>query len=173
MKDALPSFCPVPEEQQPLNEYEQLKESSFFCWTTLDTMAYGRKLAWVWLWGWAISGPIAAASFPPPKHPLQFLLAGAGGALLLVVMLLLRLYLGWSYVRDRLTQEKIVYEESGWYDGQSWQKTPEILARDRLIASYQVQPQLARVQQTFAAIAALIGLGSLAWLALQPPLALN
>lgn len=165
MKDSLPSCCPVPEEQQPLHEYEQLKQSTLFSWTVLETPAYVRKLMWVWLWGWVISGPISAASFPPTQFPVQFFLTGTAGALLLVVMLLLRLYLGWSYVGDRLKQEQIAYEESGWYDGQRWQKPPEILARDRLIATYQIQPLLERLQRTFAAIAALIGLGSLAWLA--------
>lgn len=76
-------------------------------------------------------------------------------------LLLLRLYLGWFYVRNRLTQETIVYEESGWYDGQIWTKSPEILARDRLIATYEIQPILKRLQQTglVLAIAFTIGTG--------------
>lgn len=43
--------CPVPTEQQPVNEYEQLKESCFFRWATLNWLGYWRKLAWVWGWG--------------------------------------------------------------------------------------------------------------------------
>ena len=39
MKSSL-DFCPVPEEQQPVNEYEQLKESWFFRWATLDEAPY-------------------------------------------------------------------------------------------------------------------------------------
>jgi Conserved in the green lineage and diatoms 27 len=158
------SVCPVPSEQQPLNEYEQLKESPFFCWTTLEGFAYARKLIWVWVWGWAIAGPIAAASFPPERYPLRFALAGGGGALVFVVLLLVRLYLGWFYVRDRLNQETVFYEESGWYDGQAWPKPPEMLTRDRLIVTYQVQPILNRLKQTFGAIAIPIGVGSMAWL---------
>lgn len=160
------SVCPVPSDQQPVNEYEQLRESSLFRWTTLDGFAYARKLFWVWLWGWIITGPIAAASFAPARFPLQFVLCASGGALILVVLLLVRFYLGWSYVRDRLSQDTIFYEESGWYDGQTWQKPTEMVARDRLIVTYQIQPILNRLKQSLAAIALALGIGSLAWLAL-------
>ena len=68
MKSSL-DFCPVPEEQQPVNEYEQLKESWFFRWATLDVAPYTKKIVWLWLWTWLIVGPIAAASFPLKKAP--------------------------------------------------------------------------------------------------------
>jgi len=40
------------------------------------------------------------------------------------------------------------YEESGWYDGQTWIKTNEILIQDRLIGSYEVLPILHRLRLT-------------------------
>jgi hypothetical protein len=163
MKELPLSVCPVPTEQQPANEYEQLRESFFFRWTTLSGFAYVRKLLWLWAWTSTLAGPIAAASFPPGKLPIKFVVAAAGGALLFVVLLLLRLYLGWLYVRDRLLQETICYEESGWYDGQLWQKPSAMLTRDRLIVSYQIQPILDRLKQTFAVVALLIGIGSTIW----------
>ena len=116
MRESPVSICPVPSEQQPLNEYQQLQESWFFRWGIIDKWVYGRKLTWVWCWGWIFTGPIAAASFHPAKAPLQFALCGSAGALLLVVLVLARLYLGWSYVSDRLNKETVFYEESGWYD---------------------------------------------------------
>lgn len=121
------------------------------------------KLAEVWTGSWVIAGPLAAASFAPQKQPLQFILAGGGGALVFVALTLLRLYLGWSYVRDRLFRETIVYEESGWYDGQTWTKPPELLTRDRLMVSYQVQPILERLKQTFAILVLFVFIGSLIW----------
>ncbi|RPH89647.1 MAG: DUF1230 family protein, partial [Chroococcales cyanobacterium metabat2.561] len=116
MKSSL-DFCPVPEEQQPVNEYEQLKESWFFRWATLDVASYTKKILWLWLWTWLIVGPIAAASFPLKKAPFLFFCAGIFGSTILVGLVLLRLYLGWIYVYDRLQSEKVFYEESGWYDG--------------------------------------------------------
>lgn len=157
------SVCPVPTEQQPINQYQELQDSWFFSWVKLELGDYISKLAWVWGWSWFIAGPLAAASFAPKKCLVQFLLCSAAGAGVFLVLTLLRLYLGWSYVRDRLLQEKIFYEESGWYDGQTWMKPPEILTRDRLIVSYQVEPILKRLRRTFGILILFVFGGSLIW----------
>jgi hypothetical protein len=163
MMESPAAVCPVPTEQQPINEYQALRDSWFFSWVTLDLRVYVTKLAWVWGWSWIIAGPLAAASFTPKKYILQFILCGAAGAGVFVALIILRLYLGWSYVRDRLLRETIFYEESGWYDGQTWTKPPEVLTRDRLIVSYQVQPILQRLKQTFSILVLFVFGGSLIW----------
>lgn len=163
MMDSSVSICPVPFEQQPINEYQQLRESWCFRWGTLALPAYIRKLVWVWGWSWLIAGPVAAGSFAPQKSIVEFILCGGAGAGLFVVLFLLRLYLGWSYISDRLLKETVVYEESGWYDGQIWTKPPEILTRDRLIVSYQVQPVLQRLKWTFGILLVLMVGGILIW----------
>jgi len=162
MKSSL-SDCPVPPEQQPLNEYQELGDSGFFRWATLDLSSYLKRMLWNWLWSWAIAGPIAAASFAPAKHLVQFLLVGAAGASLFLALTLLRLYLGWSYVNSRLSSATIFYEESGWYDGQLWSKPPEMLAKDRLIVTYEIQPLLRRLQKTFGFLALAFLGGGLVW----------
>ncbi|OWY63967.1 hypothetical protein B7486_49950 [cyanobacterium TDX16] len=163
MMESPVSVCPVPDEQQPLNEYEQLKSSGFFQTATLELRQYVRKLLWIWGWSWIVAGPIAAASFPPIKHATQFLLCGTLGASLGVILAVARMYLGWSYVRDRLMNQTIFYEETGWYDGQNWTKPLEILTRDRLIVSYQVKPILQRLRRTFAWLSFFLLCGSLIW----------
>jgi hypothetical protein len=164
MMESSVSICPVPIEQQPINEYQELKESWLFRWVTLDLRDYIIKLIWVWGWSWLVAGPVAAASFSPNKHLVQFMLCGGAGASVFLTLMLLRLYLGWSYVRDRLLRETIFYEESGWYDGQTWTKPPEILTRDRLIVSYQVQPILLRLKRTFGILTLFFVGGSLIWI---------
>ena len=106
---------------------------------------------------------MSAASFAPHKYTAQFILCGAVGASLGVVLTLVRLYLGWSYVCDRLAGATIFYEESGWYDGQTWTKPQEILTRDRLIVTYQIQPILKRLQRTFGLLALLLVAGGVVW----------
>ena len=157
------SICPVPTEQQPINEYQELQESWFFRWGTLGLRDYIMKLACVWVGSWLIAGPVAAASFAPKRYMIQFLLCGTAGAGVFLALTLLRLYLGWSYVRDRLLQETIFYEESGWYDGQTWTKPPEILTRDRLIVSYQIQPILQRLKRTLFILVLFVFGGGLIW----------
>jgi hypothetical protein len=163
MMDSSVSVCPVPAEQQPLNEYEELKTSGFFRSATLALREYSTGLCWIWGISWIVAGPVAAASFTPAKHPVQFILCGGAGASLGVILAVVRLYLGWSYVRDRLTSPTIFYEETGWYDGQNWTKPPEILTRDRLVVNYQVKPILQRLQKTIGILALLLlGVGA-AW----------
>ena len=163
MMESSVSVCPVPSEQQPLNEYEELKASQFFCTCTLDWHKYLTKLAWIWGLWWIVAGPVAAASFAPYKYTTQFILCGAAGASLGVTLVLLRLYLGWTYVCDRLVRPTIFYEESGWYDGQTWTKPTEVLTRDRLIVTYQIKPILERLQRTLGGLVLLLIAGGLVW----------
>lgn len=163
MMESSVTVCPVPSEQQPLNEYEQLKSAWLFRDCTLKVHQYLAKIAWFWSWSWLAAGPLAAASFPPQKHPAQFLLCGAAGASIGVVLVLVRLYLGWRYVRDRLSDETVFYEESGWYDGQTWIKPQAVLTRDRLVVTYQINPILQRLQITFAILAGLYLAGTILW----------
>jgi hypothetical protein len=158
------NFCPVPKEQQPVNEYQQLTNSWFFRWVTFSFRTYIEKLCLVWGISQLIVIPISSVSFPPQKASLAFMIADFLGGSFFVTLALIRLYLGWSYVGNRLNSEKIVYEESGWYDGQEWDKPPEILTRDRLIFAHQVKPILKRLQNSGLILMGLIGSGSLMFL---------
>jgi len=157
------SVCPVPLEQQPINEYQGLKESWFFRWATLSLPSYLKTIGWIWLCSWIVVGPVVSYSFSWAKHPGQFLLSGAAGAGCFVGLALLRLYLGWKYIRDRLSNETVFYEESGWYDGQYWLKPAEVLTRDRLIVTYDIHPILQRLQRTFGYLGLCFLMGSCIW----------
>lgn len=156
-------FCPIPLEQQPQYEYQQLQDAWFFSWLTLEIWPYIRKILWLILGMLLITTPIAAASFPPAEYPGKFVLASLAGSELLSILFLVRLYLGWSYLRDRLFKAKISYEESGWYDGQVWEKPQGMLDRDRLIVAYEIQPILGRLQKTFLIIGISGIVGSIIW----------
>ena len=163
VNESVTQFCPVPQEQQPTNEYQQLQESWFFSWATDKLSQYITKLLSVGLATSIIAAPIAATSFLPRKYPLKFLLSCTGGSILMIVLVLSQLYLGWVYVKDRLYQEEIFYEESGWYDGQTWLKPKSMLSRDRLIVNYEILPIIARLKKTFLFLLAIVVIGSLVW----------
>ena len=114
------SVCPVPAEQQPLRQYEELLASWFFRWPSTSFAALSRRLAQGWL------------------------------------LLLVRQWLGWTYVHRRLMRERITYEESGWYDGQEWEKPLEWREKDLLIAQHQVRPVLGRLLRAISVLAALL-----------------
>lgn len=163
MKETSLPACPVPREQLPVNEYEELKNAWFFNWVTQGIPYYLRKLTWIWIWGWLIAGPITAASFPPGKKLLLFLLTSGAGSGIFVLLAVIQLYLGWCYVSNRLQRETIFYEESGWYDGQTWSKPKEVIVRDRLIANHQIAPILQLLQKTALIILSLMGITVLSW----------
>lgn len=155
--------CPVPEEQQPLHEYLALKESFFFRWATLDAFAYIRGLVIVWLAWWILTGPIAAGSFPPHRHLGEFICWGSIGATLGLGLPLLRLFLGWIYIKNRLHSPTVLYEETGWYDGQLWTKPEADLAKERLLVTYEVQPILTKIKTTAWVLGVLLVLEMVAW----------
>ncbi|XP_057788660.1 protein CONSERVED IN THE GREEN LINEAGE AND DIATOMS 27, chloroplastic [Salvia miltiorrhiza] len=147
----------VPFEQRPVNEYSSLKDETLYSWADLSPGSFFLRLGGLWLVTFTVLGvPIAAASFNPSKDPLRFVLAAGTGTLFLVSLIVLRIYLGWSYVGDRLLSAVIPYEETGWYDGQMWVKPPEILARDRLLGSYKVKPVIKLLKQTLVGTGALL-----------------
>jgi len=141
-------YCPVPEEQRPLNEYLNLKNSFFFNWPTLNILNYIKKLGTLSSFILLFSIPITNSFYPIIEFPTQFILANIFVVINLLIFLLGRIYLGWSYVEERLFNPTVEYEESGWYDGQIWVKPVKVLKQDRLICSYKVFPILKRLEKT-------------------------
>ena len=153
------STCPVPVEQRPLQQYEELRQSWFFCWADADLFACLKPFALCWLLAIPITTVIATGSVPLQKDLPRLLAAGLVAALVLPLLLLVRQWLGWTFVLRRLLAESIEYEESGWYDGQIWEKPLEWRQRDWLVAQHQVRPLLLGLQQlmTMATGALLLG----------------
>lgn len=158
------SVCPIPLEQQPVNEYQQLRDSWFFSWATLGLWQYSWKFFWMGMVSSFLAATVAVDSFSPSRNPGQFLVATIMGSTLIPILALLRLYSAWWYVSDRLSKETVFYEESGWYDGQTWPKPPAMLTRDRLIANFDVAPILRRLIMSFGLSSAILLMGSLLWL---------
>ncbi|KAK9273218.1 hypothetical protein L1049_018025 [Liquidambar formosana] len=130
--------CPVPLDQQPINEYQNLSNSFPFSWASGDL---GLPVAWFGTVG-------------PDSEPLKLVLGAVSSGILVVTLAVLRMYLGWAYVGNRLLSATVEYEETGWYDGQIWVKTAEVLARDRLLGSFSVKPVLGRLKFTLVSLAA-------------------
>lgn len=163
--EGLPSLdgiaCPVPAEQQPLREYQQLLTSWFFVWPSASAPALLRPLVVAWLLALLPALLVASGSYALRHHPLPLLLAAVVVALLLPLLLLVRQWLGWSYVRQRLVSERVEYEESGWYDGQVWEKPLAWRQRDLLVVRHQLQPVMERLRRALLLTIALMAGGVL------------
>nr|ARW60625.1 hypothetical protein [Polysiphonia sp.] len=141
------SNCPVPCDQQPLNEYVSLKKSFLFSWSVSSKKSFMFGLSLLFLLCF-IFFCIFLETFGSIGELSQLFLLDLFISNLFIFFVLIRLYLGWSYVVKRLLSATVFYEESGWYDGQVWIKTYDYLMQDKLIGIYEVMPVILRIKYT-------------------------
>jgi len=154
------AVCPVPPPQRPLQQYEELRDSWFFAWPSRGNWGLARALVSCWLLAMPPSLLVASGSWVLRYRPLELVLAAAVAATLLPLLLLVRQWLGWRSIHRRLVSERVEYEESGWYDGQVWEKPLSWRQQDLLVAQHQVRPVLSRLEAALALSAALMLAGT-------------
>ena len=140
------SRCPVPKEQQPINEFKELTESKIFSWPK-SKKSLTLVLTKFWFGTFIIFLVISSGSVYFKTSLLKYTLLSLISSLVVPLLLSLRLYLGWNHVFRRLTSEKVEYEESGWFDGQTWTKPLNLKEKESLIASLEVKPILINIIQ--------------------------
>jgi len=148
------SICPVPREQQPTNEFIELSKSTIFSWPKKK-----RSLIIVlikfWLGAFVLFLVISSGSIYFKTNFLKYFLLSLFSSLSIPLLISIRLYLGWNHIFNRLISEKVEYEESGWYDGQVWEKPLVLKEKESLIASIEVKPILKNLIQIFSIISVL------------------
>lgn len=140
--------CPVPLDQQPINEYENLKKSMFFFWTTENLSSYIKNISILIILNFVIIGSLSLNNISDITDLVKQSVSVSLIVDSFIILLFIRIYLGWEYVYKRLKKATVSYEESGWYDGQIWIKTPDILIKDRLTADYTIFPIIRRIRLT-------------------------
>ena len=148
------SKCPVPREQQPTNEFIELSKSKIFSWPkTKKSLIF--ILIKFWVGTFILFLIISSGSVYFKKSLLKYILLSFFSSLSIPLLITIMLYLGWNHVFKRLTSEKVEYEESGWYDGQVWEKPLVLKEKESLIASIEVKPILRNLIQIFSIISIL------------------
>ena len=141
--------CPVPKDQQPTNEFIELSKSKIFSWPkTKKSLIFA--LIKFWLGAFVLFLVISSGSIYFKTSLLKYILLSFFSSLSIPLLISIRLYLGWNHVFKRLTSERVEYEESGWYDGQVWEKPLVLKERESLIASIEVKPILKNLKQVFS-----------------------
>ena len=158
--DLSQTVCPVPREQRPLEQYKELQASWFFVWPHNGVRGLATPLIRAWLIVLPLTMLVASGSVPLRHNLPRLVIAGAVAGLVLPLLLLVRQWLGWTNLQRRLMATAVEYEESGWYDGQVWEKPVAWRQQDLLVANHEVKPVLWRLQQAMAIIAALMLVGS-------------
>ena len=136
------TICPVPPNQRPLNEFNSIRDSWIISWPFLERSTFYRKLTYSWLLIIPISLTISFGSDYLKNNIFELIYISLTASLAFPILLLFRQWLSWVYIFKRLNSENIEYEESGWYDGQIWEKPIEWRAKDLLIAQHQIKPIL-------------------------------
>ena len=148
------SKCPVPKEQQPTNEFIELSKSKLFSWPkTKKSLVL--TLIKFWFGGFVLFLVISSGSVYFKTSIFKYTLLSFFSSLSIPLLISIRLYLGWNHIFKRLTSEKVEYEESGWYDGQVWEKPLALKEKESLIASIEVKPILKNLIQIFSIISVL------------------
>ena len=135
-------ICPVPLNQRPLNEFNSIRNSWIISWPFLERNIFYRKLLFSWLFITPVSLTISYGSDYLKNNIFELIFLSFTASLAFPILILIRQWLSWVYIYKRLNSEKIEYEESGWYDGQTWEKPISWRAKDLLIAQHQIKPIL-------------------------------
>ena len=148
------SKCPVPLEQQPTNEFIELSKSKIFsCPKTKKSLII--ILTKFWVGAFVLFLVISSGSVYFKISPLKYILISFFSSLSIPLLISIRLYLCWNHIFKRLISEKVEYEESGWYDGQVWEKPLVLREKEILIASIEVKPILRNLIQILSIISVL------------------
>ena len=148
------SKCPVPKEQQPTNEFIELSKSKIFSWPkTKKSLIF--ILIKFWIAAFVLFLVISSGSAYFKTSLLRYILLSFFSSLSIPLLISIRLYLGWNHIFKRLISEKVEYEESGWYDGQVWEKPLVLKEKESLIASIEVKPILKNLIQILSIISVL------------------
>ena len=148
------SKCPVPREQQPTNEFIELSKSKIFSWPKTKKSLI-LTLIKFWVGAFVLFLVISSGSVYFKTSLLKYVLLSIFCSLSIPLLILIRLYLGWNHVFKRLISEKVEYEESGWYDGQIWEKPLVLKEKESLIATIEVKPILKNLIQILSIISVL------------------
>ena len=143
------SKCPVPREQQPTNEFIELSKCKIFSWPKTKKSLI-LILIKFWIGAFVLFLVISSGSVYFKTSTLKYILLSFFSSLSIPLLISIRLYLGWNHIFNRLISEKVEYEESGWYDGQVWEKPLVLKEKESLIASIEVKPILNNLIQVIS-----------------------
>ena len=140
------TICPVPFKQRPLNEFNSIRNSWIISWPLLEKIIFYRKLLYSWFFVTPITLIISYGSNYLKNNIFDLIIISLTASLMFPILLLSRQWLSWMYIYKRLNSENIEYEESGWYDGQVWEKPIDWRSKELLIAQHQVKPILSHLK---------------------------
>jgi len=165
-------FCPIPDDQKPINEYLELKESSSSSWVAKSEKIYKESLNSIFftiliveilinlilnfnqLYNSA-NGEILFFHFNSYSslnsffiHFLSSLINFLFFAFIFLLLVIFFHFFRWLELNKRLKKARLFYEEGSWYDGKIWNKPLSLIKNEKLLSFQKVEPVLQRLFNT-------------------------
>lgn len=153
-------FCPIPEDQKPINEYIELKENFLTNWACLSNEKYKNKLIYFFMYIFSFFLILQFLSVDLPFRLISFEKNFSFNFILKKLIFILfesfttfMLFLGlnwfkWKEMNTRFTSSRLFYEEGSWYDGKIWEKPFSLIKNDKLLSIQKIEPILQRLLNT-------------------------
>jgi hypothetical protein len=153
-------FCPIPEDQKPINEYIEIKENFLTNWPCLSNEKYKSSLIsfFVYIFVFFLILQFLSVEIPFQKISFEknfsfpfifkkfiFILFES----LITFNLFLALnFFRWKEINNRFKNARLFYEEGSWYDGKIWEKPFCLLKNDKILSIQKIEPILVRILNT-------------------------
>nr|AYO28735.1 Ycf36 [Neotessella volvocina]AYO28776.1 Ycf36 [Neotessella volvocina] len=143
-------FCPVPEDQKPINDYIGLKENSLTNWTTISFKRFQIKLIFRIILVFLFFSFIRSFFLSDLNFLLEWILQNFFITFLFFNFFFSIIIFRWNQLKQQLNKSIFIYEETSWYDSQFWEKPFSILKNDRLLSTQHIELIIKRSFFTFA-----------------------
>jgi hypothetical protein len=140
------SLCPIPEEQKPINQYIDLKENSFLQWIFLTKKKYQKKFVFFYLFTFVILFYFRFTVLIPEKF--HFFMENTRINSFFFLIFFSFLFVFFKDINKRLQNSKLIYEETSWFDTQTWEKPFFLIKNDKLISIKKIQPIFQKITYT-------------------------
>jgi len=137
-------FCPIPENQKPINELILLQENPLLNWITSSKEKF-LKIFFSFSFFLFFLCFIFLFPFFSFHFSFSFFLSTFFFFHFFLFLHFFLFFFRWNQIEKRLNDSKIVYEEGSWYDGEIWEKPFSLIKNERLISSQKIQPIIQRL----------------------------
>jgi len=140
-------FCPIPEDQKPINLYIKLKERFLINWILFSNKNLIQRILVTFcsffLFFCLLTNKTSEYSYE--KTFFSFIELNTLLSTFFFQLFFLILFFLWKDMKQSFTNSSLFYEEASWFDGQFWEKPFFLIKNDKLLTKRKLQPTIKRI----------------------------
>jgi hypothetical protein len=143
-------FCPVPENQKPMNEFLSFQENFLNKWIRGSKQKYKKNLLNLYILDFFLNLFLffPFQNFKGYNSILPFFFLINFYTLIIFFFLFFIFFVRWILLENRFKNARLFYEEGSWYDSQIWEKPFFLIKNDRLLTTQKIQPILQKISKS-------------------------